>query len=284
MALSDRQRAFISEYLVDRNGTKAAIRAGYTPRAARQQAVVLLSNPNIAAEVSKGLEQRLRDVDISAGEILLELYRLATSNLADAFDAEGRLLPIQEMPRELQGCIAGVEVIRKNVDASDGVVDVVHKVKLWDKNKALETLAKYLGLLIEQSKPVHKGEVTLSWKARPAPPPAPAIRAQAVRVLPIFPPDPPTTNEFRWALRPLDAQPVSFGGFLVFPPELEWDPPTVACRRAHRGQIKNTRPLRQTALRATQTSSSLASCPGYVMVSEPDQRGSTGAPSLSRAV
>jgi hypothetical protein len=45
---------FVQEYLVDRNGAAAAVRAGYAPKAARQQAHELLTRPDVAEAVRKG--------------------------------------------------------------------------------------------------------------------------------------------------------------------------------------------------------------------------------------
>lgn len=45
--LSPKQERFCREYLVDLNGTKAALRAGYTEASARTTASTLLANPNI---------------------------------------------------------------------------------------------------------------------------------------------------------------------------------------------------------------------------------------------
>lgn len=45
--LTLKQAAFVREYLKDFNGTQAAIRAGYSPNGARQQASQLLTNPAI---------------------------------------------------------------------------------------------------------------------------------------------------------------------------------------------------------------------------------------------
>lgn len=39
--LTRKQRKFAEEYLVDCNGTKAAIRAGYSPKTANEQAAKL---------------------------------------------------------------------------------------------------------------------------------------------------------------------------------------------------------------------------------------------------
>ena len=41
MSLTDKQEAFVREYLIDCNGTRAAIRAGYSRKTANEQAVRL---------------------------------------------------------------------------------------------------------------------------------------------------------------------------------------------------------------------------------------------------
>lgn len=45
--MTPKQAAFVSEYMLDHNGTQAAIRAGYSARTARQQAVELLATDDI---------------------------------------------------------------------------------------------------------------------------------------------------------------------------------------------------------------------------------------------
>jgi phage terminase small subunit len=47
--LSEKQTRFVQEYLVDQNGTKAAIRSGYSPKTADQQASRLLTKVKIKA-------------------------------------------------------------------------------------------------------------------------------------------------------------------------------------------------------------------------------------------
>ena len=49
--ISERQLKFIDEYLIDLNGTQAAIRAGYNPKTANVTASQLLAKPNILARV-----------------------------------------------------------------------------------------------------------------------------------------------------------------------------------------------------------------------------------------
>jgi phage terminase small subunit len=99
---------------------------------------------------------------LKGDDLLRELMRISMSDVADAFDANGNLLPIREMPLELRRAVSGMEVIIKNAAAGDGHTDRIHKIRFWDKVRALETLAKHLGLLSEHIKV--DGDVELSWK------------------------------------------------------------------------------------------------------------------------
>ena len=56
--LTDKRQRFCEEYLVDMNGTQAAIRAGYKHNAARQTASEILSLPCIQDELAR-LKQEL---------------------------------------------------------------------------------------------------------------------------------------------------------------------------------------------------------------------------------
>lgn len=42
--LTNRQKRFVEEYLIDLNARQAAIRAGYSPKTAQEQASRLLAN------------------------------------------------------------------------------------------------------------------------------------------------------------------------------------------------------------------------------------------------
>ena len=55
--LNPKQAAFVREYLVDRNGTQAAIRAGYSKKTANITASKLLTKANIKDAVDKGEEK-----------------------------------------------------------------------------------------------------------------------------------------------------------------------------------------------------------------------------------
>lgn len=148
--LTPKQALFVKEYLIDLNGTQAAIRCGYSPKTARVQGAKLLTLPAIRAAVSDGKARQLDKAELTAARVLEELRRLAFADPRALFDQDGNLRPIQTLDDEAAATIASFEVIKKNAAAGDGVIDTVHKVRTVDKTKALDALAKHFGLLVER--------------------------------------------------------------------------------------------------------------------------------------
>jgi phage terminase small subunit len=70
-------------------------------------------------------------------------------NVKTLFDERGNLKPITELTLEQAASIASVEVVKKNLAAGDGQMDTVLKIRLWDKPRALEMLAKHFALLTD---------------------------------------------------------------------------------------------------------------------------------------
>jgi phage terminase small subunit len=89
---------------------------------------------------------------VKADDVLRELIRLAQADPARAFDEKGNLLPIHEMPPEARAAIAGfdLEELWDGRGPKRKQVGRVRKVRFWDKPRALELLAKHLGLLTER--------------------------------------------------------------------------------------------------------------------------------------
>lgn len=79
--LTKQQARFVHEYLIDLNGTRAAIRAGYAAKAAPQQAYDLLSRPHIQAAVNEAMQARSDRVRISQDDVLRELIGIATADV-----------------------------------------------------------------------------------------------------------------------------------------------------------------------------------------------------------
>ena len=68
--MTNRQKRFADEYLVDLNATQAAIRAGYSPHGAGQTAGNLLKNTEIKSYIDEQLERVHNERTADAAEVI----------------------------------------------------------------------------------------------------------------------------------------------------------------------------------------------------------------------
>lgn len=121
-----------------------------------------MTNVAIGAAIAAKAQKQVDSQDLSAARILEEMRRLALNDTRGFFDELGNLKPMKDLTAEQGSALAGVEVIIKNAKAGDNQTDEIHKIKLWDKPRALEMLGKYFGLLKEQMNVT--GELKISWQ------------------------------------------------------------------------------------------------------------------------
>lgn len=88
MALTEKQKAFVREYLVDLNATQAAIRAGYSKKNADRIGPELLGKTCVSAAVSEALQKRAERTEITQDKVLEEIARYAFKEASDALDSD----------------------------------------------------------------------------------------------------------------------------------------------------------------------------------------------------
>lgn len=154
MALTDRQRRFCEEYIIDLNATQAAIRAGYAVKTAQEQSSRLLSNVMVQAEIQRLQRERSERTQIRADRVLREIACLAFSDIGEILDFTGtdpRLRPACKIPEHARRAISSFKVRRYVEGPGEESREVeVTEFKLWSKDSNLEKLAKHLGLLKDQ--------------------------------------------------------------------------------------------------------------------------------------
>ena len=165
MKLTPKQARFVEEYLVDLNATAAAKRAGYSERTAHRAGAQNMQKYAIATQIQAALAKRSKRTEITADRVIKEIARLALSDAGQLFDEEGRLRPIHEIPEDLRRAVASVEVVRSRMGDDDDWEQQTHKIKLWDKNAALEKLCKHLALYAPE-RHEHNVEVSDAAEAR----------------------------------------------------------------------------------------------------------------------
>ena len=156
--LTPKKAFFVQEYLVDLNGTQAAIRAGYSPRTAAVQAAELLRKPNIQLAIQEAFAVRAQRVSISQDKVLQEIARVAFAHMGQfaTWTKEGLTLVASE-ELTLDQMAAVVEVSESRTQQGTQV-----KVKLHDKLRALELAARHLGMLEQPvtAAPVQSVQIT----------------------------------------------------------------------------------------------------------------------------
>jgi phage terminase small subunit len=151
MALTEKQKRFVNEYLIDLNATQAAIRSGYSENTAAEQGNRLLRNVKVQEAIESRMKEREERTEITQDRVLLELAAIAFANGADyskivtkqGHDIDGNpveysdveLKNTDELTAEQKKAIAGIK------QTKFGIV-----VETCDKVKALELLGKHLGM------------------------------------------------------------------------------------------------------------------------------------------
>lgn len=151
--LNPKQRSFVIEYLKDKNATQAAIRAGYSAKTAQQISSELLLKPVISKAISDVIGSQAEKAEIDGIIVLRELYRILTVDIAGAFEENGALKPIQDIPEDIRRAISSVEVDEIWEQEGNRKVEVgeTKKVKFWSKTEAAQLLGKNLKLWADKA-------------------------------------------------------------------------------------------------------------------------------------
>ncbi len=139
--LSEQRQRFVDEYLIDLNGTQAAIRAGYSVKTAQEQASRLLSNVMVQQAIAKRMAERSKRTGINQDRVVLELAKIAFVKMTDVVDSNGRIR--ENATDDDLSCIESIKY--KESDNEFGG-SVEREVKIGSKLKALELLGKHLGM------------------------------------------------------------------------------------------------------------------------------------------
>jgi len=163
LAKVDMSKLFVKEYLVDLNATQAAIRAGYSPKTAKQQGQRLLTRDDVNAALQKEMSKRAKRTEITADKVLEELGKIGFAEVTDFLQVRtervlvdrdpGTGEPISEIrqivllqdtaeiPKDKLAAIAEIK------QAKDGSISF----KLHDKKGALDSIGKHLGMFVDKA-------------------------------------------------------------------------------------------------------------------------------------
>jgi len=158
--LTAKQNRFVEQYLIDLNATAAAIRAGYSKHTANAAGPRLLANPIVAAAIDAAKLERSARTQIDAEWVLRRLVAEAEADIAELYDDNGDLLPVEDWPLPFrQGLVTSVDIEERfEGEGEDSKAKFrVTKIRLSDRLRRIELIGKHVTVQAFQETIQHKG-------------------------------------------------------------------------------------------------------------------------------
>lgn len=150
MALRGKQQRFVDEYLIDRNATQAAIRAGYSAKTAYAIGEENLRKPEVRKAIEAGEADLSERTKITQEMVMNELAKIGFSNMLDYVtptETGDLFTDFSKLTRDQAAAISEVTVEEYVEGKGEDARDVKRvKFKLSDKRSALVDMGKHLGM------------------------------------------------------------------------------------------------------------------------------------------
>jgi len=149
--LSPVETAAIAEFMTNGGNMSAALRKvhpnakNWNENTLNVSASATFAQTKVRIRIAQLRAEQQQRTAITADRVLQEAYKLAFSDVRQLFREDGELKSPAEWPDGAAGAIASFEVVTQNQGVGQPP-RYIHKVKLWDKNPALEKLFRHMGL------------------------------------------------------------------------------------------------------------------------------------------
>lgn len=134
---------FVEEYPKDLNGTKAALRSGFSKGSAPTRASQMLNDPYVIKALKREYKRIQRRNHIEQDQVLRELSLLAYSNILDFCEWTNSELKLFDSKYLSRSDAASIRKITKRETPKTTTITL----ELYDKQSALMTLCRYLNIL-----------------------------------------------------------------------------------------------------------------------------------------
>lgn len=146
--LTAQKALFAKEWVIDRNATQAAIRAGYSEKTAHAKGSHLLSLIEVQDEIVRLEGPRLKKLEITGERTLQELAWIGFADPREAItwetDEDGKVKAKFKDSKDIPDHVAAA--IQEVIVTKGGDV----KLRFHPKAKALDTMARHFGLIIDR--------------------------------------------------------------------------------------------------------------------------------------
>lgn len=128
VTLTDKQKKFCKEYVIDYNGTQAAIRAGYSEKTAKVQACQLLREEKILTIIKNLQKEQMQELCLCEEKVIKDLCSI------------------------LIRCMSAQPVMEWDYEEHDYVKTGEYQFDSKGALKAIELLGKHLGMFNDKVK------------------------------------------------------------------------------------------------------------------------------------
>lgn len=157
--LTEKQKRFADEYLIDLNATQAAIRAGYSQKTASRIAIELLNKTHVSKYIQGRQLSREKRTEITQDKVLAELAKVGFASITDYLEYKTLIREIEKDQNGNPQYDWAMSVLAKDSAEVDGAPiqevsiskDGTFKFKMYSKLDALEKLGRHLGLFDRQT-------------------------------------------------------------------------------------------------------------------------------------
>lgn len=141
--MTDKQKIFADEYLIDLNATQAAIRAGYSEKTAYRTGADNLKKPQIIDYISKRMEEKEDALIAKQDEVL--------RYLTEVMRREKKECVVVTLSRETSSYVPDENGTMRKKTVKEEIPQTVEiPARLSDSNKAAELLGKRYGLFTDK--------------------------------------------------------------------------------------------------------------------------------------
>lgn len=148
--LTPKEQLFCIEYCSNGyNASKAAVTAGYSANTCAEIGYENLRKPHIKEEINRlknSFEELMAEKGITKSVIVLKHWEIANSSIAHLHNSWIERKDFEDLTLEQKACISEIDtkIVRKVFN--EQICDIEYiKIKLFDKQKALDSISKIMG-------------------------------------------------------------------------------------------------------------------------------------------
>ncbi len=108
----------------------------------------MIKREHVRAAIDAKLNKIEHKNEITIERVLTGLARIAEADMRKAYDVNGRLLPMWQMPDDVALAMSSMDT--DEIREQGMVIGTSKIVKMWDKVRAYELLGKYLAMFTDR--------------------------------------------------------------------------------------------------------------------------------------